>query len=67
MFKVKAEGLGTVGTTKKGNGIRKFLVALPNGQKDVFSIWAKSPSDLSADGVQELSVRPGDMLFLQDA
>ncbi len=64
MFKIKAEPLGTAGTTKKGNGIRKYLVHGPNGQKDVFSIWAKSPSDLSADGMQEITIRPGDMLFL---
>jgi len=67
MFKVKCEALGTVGTTKKGNAIRKYLVQLPDGSKDVFSIWAETANDLSANGVQELTVRPGDMLFLQKA
>lgn len=65
MFKLKCEGLGAVGTTKKGNGIRKYLVSLPNGQRDVFTLWAKTPGELSADGIQEFIVRPGDMLFLQ--
>ena len=63
MFKVKAEPLGPVATTKKGAFVRKFLVLCADGKKDVLSIWSKESAPLDGDGVREMTIRPGDMVF----
>lgn len=65
MFKLKAEPLGPVQPTKKGDHIRKFLVLCADGSKEVLTVWAKKDdfAKISREGVQEITVRPGDMVF----
>lgn len=57
MFKVKAEGMGRVNQTKKGGFIRKFLVNLPDGKKDVITVYAQESGPLDFSGVCEICVR----------
>lgn len=66
MFDMECEPLGPAQKTKKGNGIRKYLVHHTSGEKSVVSVWAQNIADLAENGIQSMSVRPGDMVFLAE-
>jgi len=50
MFAINAERLGTIGNTKKGGYLGKYLFVSPDGQKQVVKIHSNDPDKLPASG-----------------
>jgi len=64
MFQLTGEPLGPGNATKKGGFIRKFLVSLADGKREVINVYADSAEKLSGDAPRKMTVRPGDLVFL---
>jgi hypothetical protein len=63
MLTLKGEFIEQIQQTKKGGFIRKFLVTFAGGSRKVVSVWSATSAPLEKNGVCELSVDIGEMVF----